>query len=309
MPINIPETLPAAEVLRSENIFFITQNRAERQDIRPLEICILNLMPKKIETETQILRLLGNTPLQVHVTLLTTATYSPKNVPEEHLLEFYTTFDNVKNRYFDGLIITGAPVETLEFPRVLYWNELAMIMAWSRTHVYSTLHICWGAQAGLWFHYEIPKSPLPKKLSGVYAHTLQKRDSPLVRGFDDLFYAPHSRYTGNDIAALAGTPLDLIASSDEAGLYLAATKDLRQVFVTGHSEYDAMTLHGEYERDLAAGINPEVPVNYYRGDRPAAGVCVSWRAHSHLLFSNWLNYAVYQATPFDCNKIRQISLR
>ena len=306
MPINIPETLPAAGVLRSENIFIMTQSRAEHQDIRPLEICILNLMPKKIETETQLLRLLGNSSLQVHITLLTTATYSPKNISEEHLLEFYTTFDRVKERYFDGLVITGAPVELLEFEQVQYWKELCSIMQWSRQHVYSTMHICWAAQAGMYFHYGIPKLRLPAKLSGIYRHRVTSRNSPLVRGFDDSFFAPHSRNTGNDMALVANSPLDSIAQSDDAGLYLAASANLRQVFVTGHSEYDAMTLHAEFERDRAAGLDPGLPLNYYEGDDPSGDVTVLWRAHAHLLFSNWLNYAVYQQTPYERCQIAQL---
>lgn len=307
MPINIPQNLPAAGVLRSENIFFMTENRARQQDIRPLEICILNLMPKKIETETQLLRLLGNSPLQVHITLLTTASYSPKNVPEEHLLEFYTTFDRVKERFFDGMIITGAPVETMNFVDVQYWDEMCAIMEWSLSHVFSTFHICWGAQAGLYYHYGIEKYSLGEKLSGIFAHRILSKNSPLVRGFDDVFWAPHSRYTGNLAEHFNNSSLELIAVSEFAGPYLAASKNLRHVFVSGHSEYDALTLHNEYTRDMSMALNPAVPCNYYKEDIPGGPIDVGWRAHAHLLFSNWLNYAVYQETPFERSKIQTIA--
>ena len=305
MPIKIPNELPAVRTLEAENIFVMTETRAITQDIRPLKILILNLMPTKVDTETQLSRLLGNTPLQVEIELIHTSTHKSKNVSEEHLLAFYKEFDDVKQRYFDGLIITGAPVEKMEFEEVEYWDELTRIMEWSKTHVHSTLHICWGAQAGLYYHFGIKKHLMDEKLSGVYPHTVDYKRSILFRGFDETFFVPHSRYTTVLRGDIEATPLlKILASSEEAGVYAVITPGGKQVFLTGHSEYDANTLEKEYLRDKALGINPKVPKNYYPGDDDTKPPMLTWRAHATLLFTNWLNYFVYQTTPYDIDKIK-----
>ena len=300
MPIKIPDLLPAAKTLTEENIFVITENRAVTQDIRPLKILILNLMPTKITTETQLARLIGNTPLQVEPELLMTATHKAKHTSEDHMLAFYKTFDDVKGNRYDGMIITGAPVENLEFEAVAYWDELCTIMEWTKTHVTSTFHICWGAQAGLYYHYGIQKKALPEKLFGVYPHHADYKRAILLRGFDDEFWIPHSRHTTverTDIEAVPG--LKILASSPDAGVYAAMNKEGRQIFVTGHAEYDADTLEKEYLRDKAQGLPIHVPANYYPNDDDTQRPVVRWRGHAHLLFSNWLNYFVYQTTPYD----------
>ena len=300
MPIRIPNDLPAAEVLQQENIFVMTQTRAMTQDIRPLEIVVLNLMPTKIVTETQLTRLLGNTPLQVHLELMHTKSHRSKNVAQEHLLTFYKTFDELKDRKFDGMVITGAPVELMEFEDVDYWDELCQIMEWSKTHVHSTFHICWGAQAGLYYHYGIRKHSLPEKLFGVYPHRADYKRSILLRGFDDTFYVPHSRHTSvsrEDIEAVPG--LKILASSEEAGVYAVMNKEGHQIFITGHAEYDPLTLESEYLRDKNLGKSIHVPENYYPDDDDTREPIVRWRGHANLLFSNWLNYFVYQTTPYD----------
>ena len=305
MPIKIPNELPAVKTLENENIFVMTEKRAITQDIRPLKILILNLMPTKIDTETQLSRLLGNTPLQVEIELINTESHKAKNVSEEHLLAFYKQFSDIKDRYFDGMIITGAPVEKMPFEEVDYWQELCEIMEWSKTHVQSTLHICWGAQAGLYYHFGIDKEMLPEKLSGVYEHHVDYKRSILLRGFDDLFYVPHSRYTTVSAEQIKATKgLRIIASSDKAGVYAVTTKNGRQIFLTGHSEYDADTLNKEYTRDKNAGINPKIPENYFPNDDDTKPPVIRWRAHATLLFTNWLNYFVYQATPYDIMKIK-----
>ena len=300
MPIQIPNDLPAAEVLQNENIFVMNQTRAETQHIRPLEIVLLNLMPTKIVTETQLSRMLGNTPLQVHLELMMLSTHKAKNTPEEHLLAFYKTFDELKDRKFDGMVITGAPVENMPFEKVNYWQELTQIMEWSKDHVHSTFHICWGAQAGLYYHYGIRKYPLPKKMFGVFKHTADYKRAILLRGFDDEFWAPHSRHTTirrEDIEATPG--LKILASSEEAGVYIVMNKEGRQIFVTGHSEYDPDTLEREYLRDKYQGLPIQVPKNYYPNDDDSQAPIVRWRGHGNLLYSNWLNYFVYQTTPYD----------
>ena len=300
MPIRIPNDLPAREVLQQENIFVMTQTRATTQNIRPLEIVVLNLMPTKIATEVQLTRLLGNTPLQVHLELMHTTSHRSKNVAQEHLLTFYKSFDELKDRKFDGMVITGAPVEQMPFEDVDYWEELCQIMEWSKTHVHSTFHICWGAQAGLYYHYGIQKHDLPKKLFGVYPHKADYKRAILLRGFDDTFYVPHSRHTTvlrQDIEAVPG--LKILASSQQAGVYAVMNKGGHQIFVTGHSEYDADTLEREYLRDKYQGLPIHVPVNYYPNDDDTQAPIVRWRGHGHLLFSNWLNYFVYQTTPYD----------
>lgn len=305
MPIKIPNELPAVKTLADENIFVMTETRAITQDIRPLKILLLNLMPKKIETETQLSRLLGNTPLQIELELIKTKDHVSKNTSAEHMLAFYKTFDDVKDKTFDGLIITGAPVEQMPFEEVEYWEELCTIMEWSKTHVHSTLHICWGAQAGLYYHYGIQKVPLPEKISGVYPHRVDYKRSILFRGFDDVFMVPQSRHTTvrtEDVLAVPG--LKLLASSDETGVYAIATDGGRQVFITGHSEYDADTLKNEYLRDLAAGLNPIIPKNYFPDNDPTKQPLVTWRAHANLLWCNWLNYFVYQTTPYDISEIQ-----
>jgi homoserine O-succinyltransferase len=304
MPIRIPNSLPAAEVLTGENIFIMTEERAERQDIRPLSIVLLNLMPKKIETETQLLRLIGNTPLQVDVTFLHPQTHKSKNTPEEHLMKFYNTFSEIKDKKFDGLIITGAPVEMMPFEEVNYWKELEKIMEWSKHNVYSTFHICWGAQAGLYYHYGIQKHILNEKMSGVFEHMVTKKNTMLLRGFDDIFYAPHSRHTGikrEDIEKV--DELKILADSEEAGVYIVSAMNGRQIFVTGHSEYDAFTLKNEYERDMKKGMDPIIPKHYFPDDDPNNPPCVRWRAHANLLYANWLNYYVYQETPFNLDEL------
>ncbi|HEY9061294.1 MAG TPA: homoserine O-succinyltransferase [Pseudobacteroides sp.] len=305
MPIKIPDNLPAAEILSNENIFVMTEERAMHQDIRPLRIAILNLMPTKIVTETQLLRLIGNTPIQVDVVLLHPQTYTSKNTPEEHLSNFYKTFEDVKGERFDGLIITGAPIETMPFEEVTYWNELKTIMDWSLSNVYSTFHICWAAQAGLYHHYGIPKYPLPEKMFGIFKHRINKKNVMLFRGFDDEFFVPHSRHTGikrEDIEKVSD--LEILSESDESGVYIVKTKGGRQIFVTGHSEYDPLTLKAEYDRDISKGLDIEVPKNYFRDDDPSKEPIVKWRGHANLLFSNWLNYYVYQQTPFDLNQLK-----
>ncbi len=310
MPIRIPNELPATRTLRDENIFVITETRAITQDIRPLEIAILNLMPTKIETETQLARLLGNTPLQVRCELIMTSTHKAKNTSEEHMLTFYKTFDDIKDRTFDGLVITGAPVEHLRFEEVEYWRELCRIMEWSKTHVTSTLHICWGAQAALYYHYGIEKHPLEKKLFGVFPHTLDYRRSILFRGFDDVFMVPHSRRTTVKREDIEAVPtLRILASSEEAGVYAVIADHGRQIFITGHSEYDADTLGREYLRDKKAGIPIDVPANYYPDDDETKPPVVSWRSSANLLFSNWLNYFVYQTTPYDIKTVGDPSAR
>ncbi len=300
MPIQIPNDLPAAEILQNENIFVMKQTRAETQQIRPLEIVLLNLMPTKIITETQLSRMLGNTPLQVHLELMMLKSHKPKNTPEEHLLAFYKTFDDLKDRKFDGMVITGAPVENMPFEQVNYWEELTRIMEWSKDHVHSTFHICWGAQAGLYYHYGIEKHPLPEKLFGVFPHKADYKRAILLRGFDDEFWVPHSRHTTilrEDIEAAPG--LKILASSEEAGVYIVMNKEGRQIFVTGHSEYDPDTLEREYFRDKYAGLPIQVPKNYYPNDDDSQPPIVRWRGHGNLLYSNWLNYFVYQTTPYD----------
>ena len=303
MPIQIPNDLPAAGTLQQENIFVMTENRAISQDIRPLEIVLLNLMPTKVATETQFSRLLGNTPLQVRLELMHTTTHVA-NTSQDHLLNFYKSFDELKDRKFDGMIITGAPVEQMEFEDVDYWQELCQIMEWSKTHVHSTLHICWGAQAGLYYHYGVPKKDLPEKLFGVFAHKADYKRSILMRGFDDIFWVPHSRHTTvlrEDIEAAPG--LKILASSEKAGVYAVMNKAGRQIFVTGHSEYDPDTLEKEYLRDKNQGLPISVPENYYPNDDDTMDPIVRWRGHANLLFSNWLNYFVYQTTPYDIMNI------
>ena len=307
MPICIPDSLPAAHTLESENIFVMTQERATHQDIRPLKIGILNLMPTKIVTETQLLRLLSNSPLQIDIELIQTASHISKNTAVEHLFKFYRTFDDIKDELFDGFIITGAPVEQMEFEEVDYWPELCTFLEWTKSHVYSTLHICWGAQAALYYHYGIQKHPLPKKMFGVFEHDTLEPTHPLVRGFDEVFYAPHSRHTTikkEDV--LACPKLQLLASSDEAGAYLIASRSGRQFFATGHSEYDRDTLATEYFRDVNKGLPIEVPKYYFKNDDPAEKILYRWRGHANLLFSNWLNYFVYQTTPYDLNQLREM---
>ena len=300
MPIKIPDALPATKVLTEENIFVMTEKRALKQDIRPLKILLLNLMPTKIDTETQLSRLLGNTPLQVELTLARVRTHESKNTPKEHMSAFYKRFDEVMTGNFDGMIITGAPVEHLPFEEVDYWSELCEIMAWSRSHVHSTLHICWGAQAGLYYHYGVDKRPLPEKMFGIFPHRVEYKRSILFRGFDDQFMVPHSRHTTVERADIERVPeLRILASSDEAGVYAISTSNGRQIFITGHSEYDAQTLNREYQRDVAAGKPIKIPRNYFPGDDLTREPMVTWRAHANLLFSNWLNYFVYQTTPFD----------
>lgn len=305
MPIRIPENIPASKQLKKENVFVMNSKRATRQDIRPLKIVILNLMPTKITTETQLLRLLSNSPLQVEIDLMKVSTHISKNTPEEHLLKFYHTFDYYKDEKFDGMIITGAPVETMAFEEVDYWNELCEIMEWSKTNVTSTFHICWGAQAGLYYHFGIEKHLLDKKMFGIFKHKVLNRRSRLLRGFDDIFPAPHSRHTGIDEEAVGNEPsLEIMAESEIAGPYIIATKSRKQIFVTGHSEYDPLTLSEEYFRDLEKGLEIEVPYNYFPDDNPKKKPVVSWRSHANLLYSNWLNYYVYQTTPYDISKIK-----
>ena len=306
MPIKIPNELPATRTLTEENIFVMTETRAMTQDIRPLKILLLNLMPTKIDTETQLSRLLGNTPLQVELTLMHTSSHRSKNTSEEHLLAFYTTFDKICENNYDGMIITGAPVEHMPFEEVEYWDELCQIMEWSRTHVHSTFHICWGAQAGLYYHFGIDKKPLDKKMFGIFPHKADYKRSILFRGFDDVFMVPHSRHTTVDRADIEAVPsLKILASSEEAGVFAISTKNGRQIFVTGHAEYDADTLKKEYVRDVNAGKPIEVPKNYFPNDDPKRAPVVTWRSHANLLYSNWLNYFVYQTTPFHLEDLKK----
>lgn len=305
MPIKIPNDLPAVKTLNDENIFVMTETRAITQDIRPLKILLLNLMPKKIETETQLSRLLGNSPLQVDLELIHTKSHKSKNTSAEHLFAFYKTFDDVKNHTFDGMIITGAPVELLEFEEVEYWEELCEIMEWSKTHVHSTFHICWGAQAGLYYHFGIKKYTLPKKLFGVFPTKADYKRSILLRGFDDTFMVPQSRHTTVKTKDIKAVPeLRILASSEETGVYAVMTEKGRQIFITGHSEYDAGTLAAEYLRDKSEGKPIEIPKNYFPDDNPEKPPLVTWRSHANLLYSNWLNYFVYQTTPYDINEIK-----
>lgn len=304
MPIKIPNDLPAVKTLQEENIFVMSHTRASTQDIRPLRIVLLNLMPKKIETETQLSRLLGNTPLQIELELVRMKSHEAANTPQRHLLSFYKTFDDIRDERFDGMVITGAPVEQMPFEDVDYWPELCQIMAWSKTNVHSTLHICWGAQAGLYYHYGIEKQQLPKKLFGVFPHRVEYKRSILFRGFDDEFMVPHSRHTTvrrEDIEKV--DDLRILASSEEAGVYAVFTNMGRQIFITGHSEYDADTLKNEYLRDVAAGKPIEIPKNYFPDDDPTRQPLVRWRSSANLLFSNWLNYFVYQTTPYDLRSL------
>jgi homoserine O-succinyltransferase len=300
MPINIPNHLPAKEILQNENIFIMDEHRAYSQDIRPLNIVIFNLMPEKEKTETQLLRLLGNSALQVHITFLRPSTHLAKTTSQEHLEEFYKTFRQIKSQKFDGMIITGAPIEHLEFHEVTYWEEMKEIMEWSKENVTSTLHICWGAQAGLFHHFEIPKYTLKQKLSGIYLHDVLKEKVKLLRGFDEEFYAPHSRYNEirlEDIQEVED--LELLSTSEEAGIYLLASKNGRQIFLTGHPEYDCSTLNEEYQRDLNKELSINIPVHYYPNNDPNNKPKHTWRSHAHLLFMNWLNYYVYQETPYN----------
>lgn len=304
MPIKIPNELPATKVLTDENIFVMTETRAMTQDIRPLKILLLNLMPTKIDTETQLSRLLGNTPLQVELELIHTSTHKSKNTSQEHLLAFYQTFEDVKHRYYDGMIITGAPVELMEFEEVTYWQELCEIMEWTKTHVHSTFHICWSAQAGLYYHFGVPKKKLDKKMFGIFPHTADYKRSILLRGFDDVFMVPHSRHTTVLREDLEAVPeLKILASSEEAGVYAVSTENGKQIFITGHSEYDADTLNKEYVRDVNLGKSIEVPKNYFPDDDPTKPPMVTWRSHANLLYSNWLNYFVYQTTPYNLEEL------
>ena len=306
MPIKIPNALPATETLQSENIFVITETRAITQDIRPLRIAILNLMPTKITTETQLARLLGNSPLQVELELLHTATHKARNTSSEHMLSFYRTWEDVQNEKFDGMIITGAPVEKMEFSEVAYWDELCAIMEWSKTHVTSTLHICWGALAGLYYHYGIEKRELPEKLSGIFAHKKDRKTAILLRGFDDCFMAPHSRYMTvhrEDVEAVPELKILASGMDDKVGVYAVSNQGGSRIFITGHPEYDGNTLKTEYLRDKAAGISPAVPENYFPENDDTKEPCVTWRSHANLLYSNWLNYFVYQTTPYDIEQI------
>lgn len=304
MPIRIQSDLPAKEKLENENIFVMDETRAMHQDIRPLKVAILNVMPLKEETELQLLRVLSNTPLQVDVTFLNVKSHISQNTSASHLNKFYTYYDEIKDEKFDGLIITGAPVEQLPFEEVDYWEELCEIMEWSKKNVTSTLHICWGAQAGLYYHFGLKKRELPKKIVGIYPHKVMNRKEPLVRGFDDVFYAPHSRYTEvprEDVHAC--DKLKVLAESDQAGVFICISEGGKQVFVTGHPEYDRFTLNNEYVRDMGKGLNPEIPYNYFPDDNPENKPLLQWRSHSINLYSNWLNYYVYQATPYDVKDI------
>ncbi|MEK6958993.1 MAG: homoserine O-succinyltransferase [archaeon] len=304
MPINILDDLPARKVLEDENIFVITNSQAVAQDIRPLEIVIMNLMPDKITTETQLLRLLGNTPIQTHITLIYPKSHESKNTSSDHLGSFYKHFSDIKEKKFDGLIITGAPVEQMEFEEVDYWEELKEVMDWSKHNVTSTFHICWAAQAGLYYHYGVKKYPLKNKMFGVFPHTLNKKHMKILRGFDEVFYAPHSRHTEirrKDIEHVKD--IEILSESEESGVYLVGSKDGKQFFITGHSEYDPLTLKKEYDRDIAKGLSISVPKNYYPNDDPTKEPIVRWRSHANLLFCNWLNYCVYQETPYDLKKI------
>ncbi len=306
MPIKVSDSLPAIEILNNENIFVITETRALTQDIRPLEIAVLNLMPTKVETETQLLRVLGNTPLQINVQFVHTKTHVSKNTSKSHIETFYKTFDDIKDSKFDGLIITGAPVETLDFEDVDYWDELCQIMEWSKENVTSTFHICWGAQAALYYHYGVRKYDVPEKIFGVFKHHVcpDKKHKMLLRGFDDSFFVPHSRHTEvrkSDIEKVSA--LEILAESDDAGVYIITDKNERRFFITGHSEYDSDTLQKEYLRDVGKGLDIKVPFNYFPDDDPSQNPLVTWRSHANLLYSNWLNYFVYQTTPYDIKTI------
>ncbi|MBR2360997.1 MAG: homoserine O-succinyltransferase [Bacteroidaceae bacterium] len=305
MPLNLPDKLPAIELLKQENIFVIDNSRATHQDIRPLRIVVLNLMPLKITTETDLIRLLSNTPLQVEISLMKVKSHTSKNTPVEHMRAFYRDFELMRDEKFDGMIITGAPVEHMDFEEVAYWDEISEIFSWARTHVTSTLYICWAAQAGLYHHYGVPKYKLDKKMFGIFEHRANNPLLPIFRGFDDVFYVPHSRHTEvrrEDI--LKVKELDLISESDESGVYMVMARGGREIFVTGHSEYSPLTLDTEYRRDLDKGLPIDMPVNYYRDNDPSKGPLVRWRAHANLFFQNWLNYYVYQETPFDINEIK-----
>ena len=305
MPIKIPNDLPAVKTLNDENIFVMTETRAITQDIRPLKILLLNLMPKKIETETQLSRLLGNSPLQVDFEFIHTKSHVSKNTSPEHLFTFYKTFDDVKNKTFDGMIITGAPVEQMPFEEVEYWEELCEIMEWTKTHVHSTFHICWGAQAGLYYHYGVPKYPLSEKLFGIFPHKADYKKSILLRGFDDVFMVPQSRHTTIKAEDVEKVPeLKILASNEKCGIYAIATEGGKQIFITGHSEYDADTLKNEYMRNVNLGLPISVPENYFPDNDPTKDPIVTWRSHANLLYSNWLNYFVYQTTPYDINEIK-----
>ena len=307
MPIKVSDSLPAIEILNNENIFVITETRALTQDIRPLEIAVLNLMPTKIETETQLLRVLGNTPLQINVQFINTKTHESKNTSKSHIETFYKTFDDIKDSKFDGLIITGAPVEKMAFEEVDYWEELCEIMEWSKTNVTSTFHICWGAQAALYYHYGVPKYEIPEKVFGVFKHHVcpDKKHKMLLRGFDDSFFVPHSRHTEVRKSDIEKVPaLEILAESDDAGVYIVTDKNERRFFITGHSEYDSNTLQKEYLRDVGKGLDIKVPFNYFPDDDPSQEPLVTWRSHANLLYSNWLNYFVYQTTPYDIKTIK-----
>ena len=304
MPIKIPKELPAFNELKKENIFVMSDERAKHQDIRPIKIVILNIMPKKIETETQLMRLLSNTPLQVDIELLNLTSHVSKNTPESHLTTFYTCFDEIKDNRYDGMIITGAPVEQMEFEDVDYWDEISKVMEWSKTHVFSTMHICWGAQAGLYYHFGIQKYPLPKKMFGIFPHKVEYGNAQLLNGFDDSFNVPHSRHTSvhrEDIER--EKQLEILVSSDIAGVHIAANKNGRQYFIFGHAEYDRDTLAGEYFRDKSQGLEIDLPYNYFPDNDPTKTPSVSWKCHANLLFSNWLNYCIYQSTPYDLNEL------
>lgn len=310
MPINIPDELPAFSVLQQENIFCMTSSEAEQQDIRPMKILVLNLMPKKIETEIHLLRMLSNSPIQVDIELMRISEQPSKHTPIDHMETYYKSFDEIRDKKYDGMIITGAPLGQIPFEDVTFWNDLKSIMEWSLTHVTSIMYLCWAVQAAMFHLYGIQKHLLPKKISGVYPHRLLKPLSPIVRGFDDVFHAPHSRYAEvrrEDIEQVDA--LEIISDSEIAGPYIIARKDGRELFVTGHSEYEPQCLKNEYERDLAAGLNPEVPENYFPNDDPTADPIVTWKSHGNLLFSNWLNYYVYQLTPFDANKIGAVQMQ
>lgn len=308
MPLILPKKLPASQVLQEENIFIMQENRAAKQDIRPLEILIVNLMPDKISTETQLARMLANSPLQVKLTLLRTISHQSSHTPASHLSAFYKTLDEVQQQNFDGMIITGAPVEHLPYEQVDYWPELCSLFEFSRTHVQSTMYLCWGAMAGLYYHYGIPKTMLPEKLSGVYQHKVVRASNPLMRGFDEIFYAPHSRNAGIEPTHIAKHPnLRILADSKDAGLHMLSTNNGREIYVLGHLEYDKETLQNEYKRDVARGLNPQVPANYYENDDPNASILYRWRSHASLMYSNWLNYYVYQVTPFNLTDMPDFS--
>ncbi len=305
MPLIIPKTLPAFSTLEDENVFVMHEERAHAQEIRPLKILVLNLMPTKIVTETQLARLLANSPLQVEITFIKTETYKSTNVSYKHLDAFYRTFTQIQDEYFDGLIITGAPVENMEFEEVAYWDEFCSILEYAKKHVYSTLYVCWGAQAGLYYHYNINKRRLEKKVSGIYKHFVSKTTNPLIRGFDEEFFAPHSRYTDICVEQIDPTQLEVLATSKEAGVYLIASKDGRNIFVTGHPEYDKETLNNEYKRDIAKSLDVAIPVNYYIDNNPDNEIINRWKSHATLLYTNWLNYFVYQDTPYDLTTLKE----